>query len=451
MHLTLEQLATMANGVLSVGSDHQLLINNVVIDSRLASDNCLFVAIKGQTNDGHQFVNSFLNQSRSGALVDKKYFQSSTTKEIPNLIFVDDTIKALGMIAHEYRKTLSIPVVGITGSNGKTTVKEMLKSICESQFGVGHVLATDGNYNNHIGMPLTLLRVNKNHKVALLEMGMNHTGELTYLSNIANPNIATINNIMLAHVGHFHDLNDIAKAKGEIFSGLLDNGIACINQTSIYRDLWLKHPGKSIYFGEKGTICYIKKIEDGGKFSLDGVLGEIKCNLQVLGEHNKLNALTAAALAINLGCSAKSIQDGLNNYTGFKRRLERKEAFNGALLVDDTYNANLDSTKAAILAIKNLPKPHWFVFGDLKEQGKYASEVHLKVGEFAFENGIECLLTFGEDSKLANSVFKGAKMHFTEIQDIVEYCFKHLPKDATLLIKGSNSMNLNEFVSKIVK
>lgn len=451
MKLTLKQIAIMAGGTLSEKSDLELLIDNVIIDSRLATNNSLLVAIKGEKNDGHEFVNSSLSSFKAGSLVNRNYYQSTNTKDIPNLILVDDTIKALGVLAHNYRQTLSIPIVGITGSNGKTTVKEMLKSICEYQYGIGHVLATDGNYNNHIGMPLTLLRVNEDHKVAILEMGMNHSGELTYLSNIAKPNIATINNIMLAHAGNFNDLNDIALAKGEIFSGLTDDGIACINQTSAYRGLWLEHSGKNVFFGVEGSQCYIKYIGEGGKLTLDGVLGEIDCDLKVLGEHNKLNALTAASVAINLGCCTKSIKDGLNNYTGYKRRLERKIAFNGALIIDDTYNANLDSVKAAILAIKDLQKPHWFIFGDLKEVGKSSKNVHTEVGKFAAQNGVDCLLTFGEDTKAAYSVFKGDKMHFTKMQYIVRYCYEHLPKNATVLVKASNSMNLNELVSKIVK
>ena len=451
MNLTLKQIATMAGGTLSESSDIDLLINTVVIDSRLATNNSLFVAIKGDKNDGHEYVNSILSSFKAVALVDKSYYQSSNFKQIPNLIFVDDTLDALGVLAKNYRKTLSIPIVGITGSNGKTTVKEMLKSICEYQYGESHVLATDGNYNNHIGMPLTLLSITNNHKVAIIEMGMNHSGELTYLSNIAKPNIATINNIMLAHIGNFKDLNDIALAKGEIFSGLMDDGVACINQALPYCNLWLDHPGENVYFGVEGSQCYLKHTGVGGKLTIDGVIGEIDCDLQVLGEHNKLNALTATSLAISLGCSSKSIKDGLNNYGGYKRRLEQKIAFNGALIIDDTYNANLDSVKAAILAIKDLPKPHWFIFGDLKEVGNLARDVHIEVGNFAAQNGVDFILTIGEDAKSANDVFKGDKMHFNNIQDIVKYCYEHLPCDATVLVKASNSMNLNDLVSKIVK
>ncbi len=453
MNSTLKEIALMSGGILSVGSDSSLFIDNVVSDSRIARDGSLLVAIKGDKSDGHDFVANVISKLKAGALINKAYYESSLSsfKELPNLILVDDTIKALGLLAKRYRNTLTIPIVGITGSNGKTTVKEMLNSICESEFGVGNVLATEGNLNNHIGMPLTLLKIKPKHKVAIIEMGMNHSGELIYLSNIVKPNIATINNIMLAHAGNFNDLEDIAKAKGEIFSGLMDDGEAYINQSSPYQNLWQNHPGKNIFFGKPGSICYIKYNDTGSKFTLDGVLGEINCELKVLGEHNKLNAMTAATLAIALHCSAKNIQYGINNYTGYKGRLERKNAFNGALIIDDSYNANPDSVKAAILAIKDLPKPHWFVFADLAELGEFSKDSHAEVADFATKNGIECLLSYGEESKITYSVFKGAKMHFCCIEDIVKYCFEHLPASATLLVKGSNSMNLASFVSKIVK
>jgi UDP-N-acetylmuramoyl-tripeptide--D-alanyl-D-alanine ligase len=451
MNLTLHEIALMCGGTLSTNSDTTLLINNVVIDSRLASDSTLLVAIKGDKNDGHDFVNSTLSSSICAALVNRSYYESKPAIQTPNLIYVDDTVHALGILAHNYRLRLSIPVVGITGSNGKTTVKEMLKSICEFEFGVEHVLATDGNFNNHIGMPLTLLKINQIHKVAIIEMGMNHSGELTYLSNLAKPTIAVINNIMLAHAGFFNDLSDIAKAKGEIFSGLTENGIAYINQTSPYCDLWLNHPGKNVYFGVPDSVCYIKHSGNNGELTLGSIIGEIQCDLKILGEHNKLNAMTAATLAIGIGCSVKSIRNGLNNYTGYKGRLEKKQAFNGAIIIDDSYNANPDSVKAAILAIKALPKPHWFIFADLKELGKFAHDSHIEIGLFAFEHGIDCLLTLGDETRATNSVFNGHKLHFTHIQDIVEYCHEHLPVPATLLVKGSNSMNLSQLVAKIVK
>ena len=453
MNLTLKEIALMSGGTLVLGSDLLLPINNVVIDSRIIEDNSLLVAIKGDKSDGHDFVANIVSKFKAGALVNKSYYESilSSTKDISNLILVDDTVKALGLLAKNYRKTLSLPVVAITGSNGKTTVKEMLNSICESEFGVDNVLATQGNLNNHLGMPLTLLKIKPKHKVAIIEMGMNHSGELRYLSSIAKPNIATINNIMLAHAGNFNDLEDIAKAKGEIFSGLMDDGIAYINQTSPYQDLWQKHPGTNVYFGMPESFCYIKHSNTGSKFTLDGTLGEINCELQVLGEHNKLNAMTAATLAIALGCSTKNIQQGLNNFKGYKGRLEKKEAFNGALIIDDSYNANPDSVKAAILSIKDLPKPHWFVFADLGELGKFSKDSHAEIADFATQNGIECLLSYGEESKISHSMFKGTKMHFSSIEDIVKYCYEHLPKSATLLVKGSNYMNLAKFVSKIIK
>ena len=446
MNLSLKEVASMCGGVLSSDSNPLQLIINVVIDSREVVFGTLFVAIKGEKQDGHDYVAACFSQGAAAALV-----SVGESINLPNLIYVDDTVKALGLLAHNYRLKFNIPLVGITGSNGKTTVKEMLKSICEREFGKQHVLATTGNLNNHLGVPLTLLKLNPEHKVAIIEMGMNHAGELTYLSNLAKPSIAVVNNVLLAHAGFFADLNDIAKAKGEIYSGLGSDGIACINQASPFAHLWHHHPAKTISFATPGSICYLSHSGSNGEITLTTSAGEITTNLQVLGEHNKANAVTAVTLALLLNCNLYNISQGLASYTGYKGRLEKKTAFNDALIIDDSYNANPDSVKAAILAISELPKPHWFIFADLKELGKFTDPAHEEIGLFAANNGIDYLLTVGELSKTTNSVFKGSKMHFESNQDIVEYCKENLPKGATLLVKGSNSMHLAQVVAKLIK
>ena len=446
MHLSLKEVANMCGGRLSLDSNPSQLIENVVIDSREVVPGTLFVAIKGEKQDGHDYVATCFTQGAVAALI-----STGETINQPNLIHVDDTVKALGLLAHNYRLKFNIPVVGITGSNGKTTVKEMLKSICEREFGEQHVLATSGNLNNHLGMPLTLLKLNKQHKVAIIEMGMNHAGELANLSALAKPTIAVVNNVMLAHAGFFADLSDIAKAKGEIYSGLGTDGIACINLTSPYIDLWRLHRGQTIGFASPDSICYLSNSGLNGEIVLTTSAGKIKTTLQVLGEHNKANAVTAATLALLLKCHLDNISLGLASYTGYKGRLEKKTAFNGALIIDDSYNANPDSVKAAILAISQLPKPHWFIFADLRELGKFTDAAHEEIGIFAANNGIDCLLTVGVFTKTTDSVFKGNKMHFESNQDIVEYCKQYLPAESTLLVKGSNSMNLTQVVAKLVK
>ncbi len=201
MVLSLNIIALMCNGDLSSGSNSDLIIKDVVIDSRMVKHGSLFIAIKGETQDGHSYVAVALKDKQAVAIV-----QHGCGLDLPNLIYVEDTVQALGLLAHNYRMQFNLPLVAITGSNGKTTVKEMLRSICNLQFGEKDVLATTGNLNNHLGVPLTLLNLNSQHKVAIIEMGMNHSGELEYLSMLARPTVAVVNNVMLAHAGFFNSL-----------------------------------------------------------------------------------------------------------------------------------------------------------------------------------------------------------------------------------------------------
>lgn len=447
-NITLKQLAVWCNGTLSNGSNENLILDLVTIDSRAAQQNTLFVALKGEQVDGHKFALNVVANESNAALVNIK-----SKLDAPNLIFVNDTILALGQLAREYRNTLHMPLVGITGSNGKTTLKEMLKSICNYQFGADAVLATSGNLNNHLGLPLTLLAINPNHKVAILEMGMNHSGELGYLSDIAHVDYALINNVMLAHAGHFNSLNAIAKAKGEIFDGLRASSTALIQTNDPFIALWrskLQDKNSKIYeFGEAGSECFIKCKNVDGSYTYSTSIGEVNIKLNILGEHNYTNALNVIALALNLGCSLENIKLGLENYTGYSGRLEKKTAFNGALIVDDSYNANPDSVKAALAAVKDLPKPLWFIFADIKEQGEKADKEHANLGEYMNGCHLDMLLTVGEMALFANQEFEGYKQHFSSNADIIQFCQKNLPASGTLLLKGSNSMNLKEIVSAL--
>src|SRR6185437_3646624 len=458
MDLTLIEVAKMCGGELSPVSDEKLIINDVVIDSRKAIDNTLFVAILGEKQDGHEFVYDISQKFKVANLVNKeqilKLADAQSVLKLPNLIYVKDTVKALGKLASCYRQKFDIPVVGITGSNGKTTVKEMLKLICEQQFGAKHVLATEGNLNNHLGMPLTLLKLNSTHKVAIIEMGMNHAGELDYLSNLAKPTITLVNNVLLAHAGFFNEIEDIARAKAEIYHGLSNTGVACINTLEPHYPIFEENIApkiKRFYYGDNKTACYVKAKKADGSICVATPIGDLTVKLQVLGEHNEKNALSAIALALNLNCDPTNIENGLNNYQGFARRLEQKTAFNGALIIDDSYNANPASVKAAILAIEELPKPHWLILADLRELGKFENQAHEEIGRFASENKIDKLLTVGELAAIANKTFIGDKLHFISNRDVVKYCLDNLPKTATLLIKGSLSTNLKEVVNGLLK
>ncbi|MFN7095275.1 MAG: glutamate ligase domain-containing protein, partial [Burkholderiales bacterium] len=253
--------------------------------------------------------------------------------------------------------------------------------------------------------------------------------------------------------GFFNSLTEIAQAKGEIYSGLTLGGLACMNLAEPLHAVWQaslpQYEITQFSYGTPGSSCYLAKAKDDGSIIISTNQGNLQTKLQVLGKHNCYNAVTAAALAVNLNCSLEAISQGLANYAGYKGRLQPKAAFNGALIIDDSYNANPDSVKAAIIAIQNLPKPHWFIFADLRELGKFSSKFHQEIGQFAANNGIDMLLTVGEMAAITNASFNGKKMHFSSNQDIVEYCLHYLPVTATLLIKGSNSMGLGTLVEQL--
>lgn len=444
--LEIQQIIEFTNGIPSKIFKSDGIVDNVTMDSRSVTGNSLFVAVKGDKHDAHDYVKSVV-ENGNYALVNEDF-----SEDLANLIYVKDTTLALGILASNYRQMFDIPVVAITGSNGKTTVKEMLRSVCNMYFGEERVLATSGNLNNHWGMPRTLLEINKSHKVAIIEMGMNHSGELTYLSSLAKPTIAVVNNVMFAHAGYFSGLSDIASAKAEIYSGLLTSGIACVDVSNQFANGWLEKETKykqRFLYGNETTNCYIKSLSIDEAIYVTP-LGEVLISLKVLGTHNYKNALTVIALAINLGCSLESIKRGLESYNGYKGRLERKKAFNGALIIDDTYNANPDSVAAALESIQVLAKPYWFIFADLKELGTDEVKYHYQVGELITKYRVDKLLTVGDLAKYASDIFIGDKLHFANNDDVVKYCRDNLPKDATLLIKGSNSMRLSNIVEQLL-
>ncbi|MFN8769551.1 MAG: UDP-N-acetylmuramoyl-tripeptide--D-alanyl-D-alanine ligase [Neisseriaceae bacterium] len=458
MQLTLEQASSMCDGELSSNSDASFIITNVVIDSREVIFGSLFIAIIGESNDGHRYVYDTLSKYKCAAIVNQ-----TSNLDFPNLIKVNDTTKAIGQLASKYRDMFDIPIVAITGSNGKTTIKEMFYQVCKVEYGEKKVLASKNSFNNQWGMPLTLLQLNSEHEVAILEMGMNHHGELDYLTRIAKPTIAVVNNVLLSHAGFFKGLEDIAKAKGEIYNGLVAGGVALINNNIPYSNIWqenLKQQNvKIVNFGDETSGIYLKEYNDVGDTIISTPDRDIKLHLQVIGYHNQQNAITVTALALQLGCSTVSIVKGLESFTAYKHRLEQRRCFNGALIIDDSYNANPDSVKAAILAIKNLPKPHWLILGDLAELGDYSSDQHMEIGKFAYENEIDMLLTIGELTFISGNAYIAEKLenleqiqwtHYNSHDEIVKYCKDNLPSNATLLIKGSNSMKLWQIADNLV-
>jgi UDP-N-acetylmuramoyl-tripeptide--D-alanyl-D-alanine ligase len=445
--LTLSEAARLAAGEL-VGNDADA--KRVVTDTRTLAPGDLFVALKGERFDAHEFVAQALTQGAVGAMVDL----SSAIDAMP-VIKVDDTRLALGRLAAGWRKRFAGALIGVTGSNGKTTVKEMIASILAAHDGAETVLATAGNFNNDVGLPLTLLRLRPHHKYAVIEMGMNHPGEIRYLSFLARPAVALVNNALRAHLGGFvGGLQGVAQAKAEIFEGLAEGGTAVINADDANAELF-REAAKNfqrLEFGLTAGDVHAREVllePTSSCFVLVTPGGEATVELPAPGEHNVRNALAAAALAIALHVPLPSIVRGLAAFAGVKGRLQLKRAANGAHLIDDTYNANPDSMIAGLNVLASAAAPRWFVMGDIGELGETAPQLHAEVGAYARSKGIDKVLTLGELSRHAADAFGEGAQHFSERAALIAHLQTALPANATVLIKGSRFMRMEQVVEAL--
>ena len=449
--MMLNEIAKAINGQL-LGADVEL--KNIGTDSRNIVKNQLFIAIKGENFDGNTFAIEAIKQGAAAVLV-----SDANTQARPALV-VSDTRLALGALAKYWRDQFQTPLVAVTGSNGKTTVKEMIAAILKAAN--KNVLVTQGNLNNDIGMPMTLLNLQQKHDVAVIEMGMNHLGEIDYLTRIAQPNVAVINNAGTAHIGELGSRDNIAKAKGEIFAGLAADGIAVINVDDNYASYWkslnktLNNHRKIITFGlAKPADVSATFVEKDGinQVNLATPNGQVTFNLSVLGKHNISNALAAAAAAVALGVSNADIASGLSNMQPVCGRLQRKAGFHGAQLIDDTYNANPDSMKAAIdvLAAQSISQhlSTIFVMGDMAELGESAPQMHVEIGAYAKQKGIGQFFTFGDLSVKASDAYGVNAQHFSSIESLVESLKKQMKQGVSVLVKGSRFMKMERLVDEI--
>ncbi len=426
----------------------------VSTDSRAISAGDLFVALHGDKFDGSQFVSLAAKKGAVAALVNVGSYDG---EEMPcPLLLVEDTRLALGKLSGYWRDQFSIPVVGITGSNGKTTVKEMLTAVLREATGSDDaVLATLGNFNNDIGMPLTLLKLRAQHRYAVIEMGMNHTGEIDYLTRLARPDVALINNAGSAHLANLGSLQAIAQAKGEIFSGMKKNGVAIINADENFATMWrdLTEGHTSIEFALEAPALITAKWqahEFGTHIDVQTPKGNFAANLQVPGIHNVRNALAATAAAVALGVSPDVIAAGLEKFSGVAGRLQRKPAWNGATVIDDSYNANPASLRAAIEVLTQAAGKKILVMGDMGELGVEAARLHAEMGAEAKALGVNKLLALGELSSYAVKEFGSGAQHFQSIEDLLETLKPELDKDSTVLVKGSRFMKMERVVKELV-
>jgi UDP-N-acetylmuramoyl-tripeptide--D-alanyl-D-alanine ligase len=446
--MSLSEIANVLNAK-HVGADVQF--TSVGSDSRNIVAGQLFVALKGANFDGNTFAQEALKLGAAAVLVSDESVQAE-----PCLV-VADTRVALGALAKYWREKFDVPVIAVTGSNGKTTTKEMLTAILSiASNGRDYVHATYGNLNNDIGLPLTLLKMNQSHQYAVLEMGMNHLGEIDYLTHIAKPDLALINNAGIAHIGELGSRENIAKAKGEIFAGLKQGGVAVINADSDYAEYWksLNSQRKVLTFGLKKEADVSAHYQAGDGFSdmtLVTPAGELSIQLHVQGEHNISNALAASATAYALGVSLEDIGRGLESFTGVYGRLERKAGINGAVVIDDTYNANPDSMKAAINVLAELTGKKILVLGDMGELGADAKNMHAEIGAYAKATGLTTLYCLGNLSVETVQNFGQGAEHFNSPEAIAQAVLPKLETGTTVLVKGSRFMQMERVVNLLVE
>lgn len=426
-----------------------ILFTSVGTDSRALIPGQLFVALRGEKFDGHAYARQTLQQGASAVMV------SSPQPEASPALQVEDTRLALGELAAHWRGKFAIPLAAITGSNGKTTVKEMLASILRAEAGdEDAVLATQGNLNNDIGLPLTLLKLRGQHRYAVAEMGMNHLGEISYLTRIGRPTVALINNAGTAHIEHLGSVETIARAKGEIFEGLAADGVAVINTDDPFEPLWrmLSGPRQVITFGLEHTadVSADYMLEaDGSLLDMKTPQGNLRLRLPVAGVHNVRNALAASAAALAMGAGLQSIDQGLAGFGGVKGRLQQKAGLHGARIIDDTYNANPTSMKAAIDVLASQPGEKLLVLGDMGELGMQAQQLHAEIGTYARLAGLDGLYTLGELGREMASAYGSEARHYDTPEALAADLEQRMTAGTVLLVKGSRFMRMERVVALI--
>jgi len=443
--LSLQQIAQILGCDLPAVAD--CAANGTAIDSRKVKKGDLFIALSGQQVDGHQFISAARAAGAVAALVSEKQADA-----LPQLV-VKDVVKAYGKLATVWRQHSEAKVVAITGSNGKTTLKEMVAMILSEH---NHTLATQGNLNNELGVPLTLTRLTAQHHYAVIEMGANHPGEIAQLVAMAQPDVAVINNIGPAHLEGFGSVQGVAQAKGEIFSGLKADGIGILNaDMQEFTALWksLLNGRKTVSFAlDHDADIHALDIQTAGAGSHFMVRLDDICHfvsLPIPGKHNIANALAAIAVCRALGIESDVIVKGLGKMQPVKHRLQPRQAINQALLIDDTYNANPSSFDQALKTLASFPGEPWLVLGDFGELGPDSNQIHQQMGQHAKQAGIARLLAIGPESQLAVEAFGEGAMHFDSMASLQQFLQDHLAAHINCLIKGSRFMQLDKLADAL--
>ncbi|MDQ9171327.1 UDP-N-acetylmuramoyl-tripeptide--D-alanyl-D-alanine ligase [Oxalobacteraceae bacterium R-40] len=427
--------------------------SGVSTDSKTVASGNLFVALRGERFDAHTFLEEVANKGAAAVVVD----HLPPGLKVPALV-VRDTKVALGEIGNYWRRQFSIPVIGVTGSNGKTTVKEMIAAILAAEYGEGNYLSTRGNLNNDIGVPLTILRMDATHRAAVIELGMNHPGEIASLAAIAQPTVGLVNNAQREHQEFMESVEAVAKENGSVISALPANGIAVFPADDPFTSLWrrlAKSSGqrKILSFGlsaDASVTCSYQPNAFGSDLIVRIGQKEFPVRLSAAGVHNVRNALAAIACTLAIGVHRTAIVRGLENFSPVAGRLQRKTAKNGALVIDDTYNANPDSVRAAIDVLMQVPAPRVLVLGDMGEVGTEGRQFHIEVGAYARGRGIDALYTLGELASHASDAFGSRAKHFSNVDDLNRTVENMLTPQASVLIKGSRFMKMERVVQHLV-
>lgn len=454
MQVSLKELQAAVTSSLFSGMSSDVQVSGLTTDSRKIRQGDLFLALRGEHFDAHDFLP---NVARAGAaaVVAEQVPPGFT---LPALI-VPDSKLALLEIARHWRQQFSLPVIGVTGSNGKTTVKEMIAAILLAHAGAERSLSTSGNLNNEIGVPLTVLRLNQNHSCAVFELGMNHPGEIALVASVAMPTVGLVNNAQREHQEFMQTVQAVAEENGSVLRSLPVDGTAVFPVDDTYTQLWRNLAAES---GQRKVLTFgLSKAADvSGSFQSHAFGSEIQINidgkifpvsLSAPGLHNVLNALAAAACSHAIGVPNETIALGLAAFQAVNGRLQAKQAANGARVIDDTYNANPDSVRAAIDVLVQATDEGVLVLGDMGEVGAEGKAFHQEIGAYARERGVAKMLTLGDLAQDATLAFGDAAKHFENIDELQLALDACISSSSTVLIKGSRFMKMERVVAHLTQ
>ncbi len=440
--LSMREAADVIQGL---HSGNNPVFHEVSTDSRTIADNALYVALRGSRFDGHQFVDDAVKSGAVGVLVEIR-----SALQVAQ-IAVADTEQALGRLAAHWRRRFDIPVVAVTGSNGKTTVKEMIGRILNAD---AQALVSQGSFNNFVGLPLSLLKMRDSHDFAVVELGMNQVGEIQRLAEIARPTVSVITNAGAAHLEKLLSVDQVAAEKGRIIGALQADGIAVLNMDSSHYPIWREMAGsrRAVTFGRSAeadlSANYVVR-EFGSDVQFQTPHGSFDVNLRLAGEHNVVNALAAAAVGIALKLTHDTIKSGLEAMRPVARRLQLRTHIAGGRLIDDTYNANPSSVAAALKFISGLSGDRRLVMGDMFELGTSGQRFHREVGRLARASGIGRLYALGTLSAAAAAEFGRGATHYMDRKRLLRDLGTQLQETTTVLVKGSRGMRMDEIADSI--